>query len=74
MRPFLCLCVLAICVLTCSEAFADHSGVFSGRRIQRAKQGVSKAVGIPFRAVKNVSGKAVRAPFRVAGCVFRRCG
>jgi hypothetical protein len=58
MRPFLCLLALAICVLPGSEAFADHSGVFSGRRIQRAKQGVSKAV---------------RLPLRVTNCVFGHC-
>ena len=57
MRPFLCLLALAICVLPGSEAFADHQGVFSGRRIQRAKQGVSKAVRLPFRVVKCVGGR-----------------
>ena len=57
MRPFLFLLSLAICVLTASESFADHSGVFSGRRIQRAKQGVSKAVRLPFRVVKCVGGR-----------------
>jgi hypothetical protein len=57
MRPFLCLCVLAICVLTASDASADHQGVFSGRRIQRAKQGVSRAVRLPFRVVKCVGGR-----------------
>ena len=59
MRPFLCLLALAICVLTASDAFADHQGVFSGRRIQRAKQGVSKAVRLPLRVTK---------------CAFGRCG
>jgi hypothetical protein len=57
MRPFLCLCVLAICVLTCSDASAALRDRFDGRRIQRAKQGVSKAVRLPFRVVKCVGGR-----------------
>ena len=57
MKALICLATLAICVLTASDAFADHSGVFSGRRIQRAKQGVSKAVRLPLRVVKCVGGR-----------------
>ena len=57
MKALICLATLAICVLTASDAFADHSGVFSGRRVQRAKQGVSKAVRMPFCVVKCVGGR-----------------
>ena len=57
MRPFLCLLALAICVLTASESFADHSGVFSGRRIQRAKQRGGKVLAKGKAAVGFIVGK-----------------